>query len=101
MGAINPTVELAQVTSKIDSLQQEIAVTEDAMNLLISGETVFSEEGGELDGEERHALVAELRAYMTSLKGVLGACRSEEAFWKQELNDEKAARRNQNELGKV
>ena len=100
MGAINPTVELAQVTSKIDSVQQEISVTQDAMNLLISGETIFSEDGSELDGEERHALVGELRAYLTSLKGVLGAARSEESFWKQELNDEKQSRKNQNELGK-
>lgn len=40
----------------------------------------------------------ELRTQVAALKASLAAARNEVRFWQQEINDEKAARKNQNQV---
>lgn len=90
MGSVNPTIELARVTSDIDLVQMQIADEQVRMDNLISGNT----------DEAVEEQMAAIRVFITELKASLGALRSEEAFWRQELQEEKNARKNQNDLAR-
>lgn len=90
MGSTNPTIQLARVTSDINRVQEEISNEQIRMDLLINGASE----------EDVQAQQAAIRVFITELKATLGALRSEEAFWRQELQEEKTARKNQNELAK-
>lgn len=128
MAVINPTVQLAKVRSKIDAAQQKIALLEDLLQQAILGSVqgqqiadliadvgIIDDEtpdgdvlsaafddglnsNGFVNGEEldqtaiRHALSVQ--------RALLGELRVEEQGWNQEVNEEKARRKDLNEMAK-
>ncbi len=81
---IDPTIELARVTSTIDVLQNSIADVQGRMDASI------------LDSSQEDQ--TQLRLVLSKLKAALGSARSEEQFWQRELSEAKEARKAQGEL---
>ncbi len=86
--SINLTEELAVVSSNIVLVQSEIAEQEERMN-------------GLLGAEDFDESMAEVRVYIELLRASLGALRSSESYLKEQINEDKAARKEQNELAKA
>ena len=84
---INPTVELAKSVSDIDKLQTAIADLENRMDQAILAES--SED------------IAGLRLELSKLKAGLGQARNSEAYWRQEVAENKESRKSQGDLAKA
>ncbi len=83
----DPTTQLSRVTSTIDTLQLAIADMDRRMDKSILAESKEDQ--------------TQLRTVLEKLKAALGAARSEESFWKQELAEAKEARKAQGDLAKA
>ena len=84
---INPTTQLAKAISDQDLLQNAIADIQGRMDAAILAE---SEED-----------IAGLRLELAKLKSALGQSRNEEAYWRQEVNAEKDARKSQADIARA
>lgn len=85
--SVDPTKELAAVTSAIDIRQTEMALLEIALNDAIAGDNLEQ--------------MAVLRTEAAALKAAIGQLRNTQSFWVQEQKEEQQARQKQGELGKV
>jgi hypothetical protein len=84
---VNETIELARITSSIDILQLGIADMErrmDAATLAESKEDITA-----------------LRLQLSLLKASLGESRNSEAFWRQQISDNKEARKAQGDIARA
>lgn len=84
---VNETIELAKVTSSIDILQLGIADMErrmDAATLAESKEDITA-----------------LRLHLSLLKASLGEARNSESFWRQQIADNKEARKAQGDIARA
>lgn len=84
--ATNSMVQLASTTSDINATEAHIAELENKLDTAYLGSS--SED------------IAVLKLELTKFKAVLGQFRNQEAFWRQEVNEGKTARKNQGELAK-
>lgn len=87
MSSINPSIQLASIVSDIDAAQTAISDLERRMDAALLGESA----------EDINAL----RLQLSYFKASLGELRNSEAFWKQEINESKEARKAQGDLGKA
>jgi regulator of replication initiation timing len=85
--SINPTIQLAQATSKADEIQLGIADLERRMDASLLGSTV----------EDQTALRLEL----SKLKALLGEVRNQEAFWRDQVAQNTSSRKEMGELTKA
>lgn len=83
---INPTLQLARAVSDGDRLQSAIADIQSRMDAAILAE---SQED-----------ISALRLELANLKAALGNSRTEEAFWRGEVNSEKDARKSQADIAR-
>ncbi len=84
---VNETIELARITSSIDILQLGVADMErrmDAATLAESDEDVTA-----------------LRLELSKLKASMGEARNSEAFWRQQISDNKEARKAQGDIARA
>jgi hypothetical protein len=82
----NPILQLAQAVANIERLQMGIAHLQGRMD---AGIQDVSEES-----------VTALRLQLSVLKAAMGQARNQEAFWRQELNEMKEARKAQGDIAK-
>lgn len=85
--SVNPTLQLAKAISDADALQTAIADIQTRMDAAILAESVED--------------IAGLRLELSKLKAALGQSRNEEAFWRQEANAEKDARKSQADIARA
>ena len=84
---INPILELASAVSDIDALQTGVADLERRMDAAVLAESKED--------------IAALRLELSKLKAAMGQARNEEAFWRQEVNDMKEARKAQGDIARA
>ncbi len=84
---VNESIELAHVTSNIDILQLGIADLERRMD---AAELAESQED-----------IAALRLELSKMKASLGETRNSEAFWRQQISDNKEARKAQGDIARA
>ncbi len=84
--ATNPTVKLANAITDINTVEGHIAEIENRLDQAYLGAS--SED------------IATLKLELTRWKAVLGQTRNSEAFWRQELNEQKNSRKQQGDLAK-
>lgn len=84
---VNETVELARITSSIDILQLGIADMERRMD---AAELAESKED-----------ITAIRLQLSLLKASMGEARNSEAFWRQQIADNKEARKGQGDIARA
>ncbi len=84
---INPVIQLANACSEIDKLQLGIADLERRMDAATLAES--SED------------ISALRLELSKLKASLGEARNEESFWRQEVSENKEARKAQGDIARA
>lgn len=84
---VNETIELARITSSIDILQLGIADMERRMDSALLAE---SDED-----------ITAIRLQLSLLKASMGECRNSEAFWRQQIADNKEARKAQGDIARA
>jgi hypothetical protein len=84
---VNETIELARTTSSIDILQLGIADMERRMD---AAELAESKED-----------ITALRLQLSLLKASLGEARNSESFWRQQISDNKEARKAQGDIARA
>ncbi len=84
---VNETIELAKVTSSIDILQLGIADMERRMDAATLAESKED--------------ISALRLELSKLKASLGESRNSESFWRQQIADNKEARKAQGDIARA
>ena len=87
MSSVNTTIKLANVVSDIDALQTAVSDVERRMDASLLGASTED--------------IGALRLELERLKSSLGESRNSEAFWKQELNESKEARKAQGDIARA
>lgn len=93
MASINPSIQLAKCESKAEEQQAEMDTAEGLMQVLTGMD--------KKDHPDKDKLIAEVRQEITIIRTLLGFWRGESSFWKQELQENKAALKESNALAKA